>query len=101
MARFRKVGSSWRVEVTHDGISKSRLFPLKAHAMAWAVDTEREIDGSNGCFSEPVWAGLDPEWTVKDCIHSMTKATPLAVGTNDRVSEVGYRTEGPARFVHV
>lgn len=43
MPSFRKKNGAWEAMVAKKGIRKSRTFPSKAQAMAWAVDTERDI----------------------------------------------------------
>jgi len=45
MASFRKIGGVWRVEVYRHGVRRSARRATKALAMAWAVQTEAEIDG--------------------------------------------------------
>ena len=41
MASFRKRGSSWQAMVRANGISKSKSFPTKSAAVAWAAEIER------------------------------------------------------------
>lgn len=43
MASIRKHGQGWRAEVYKKGTRRSKKFRTKAEAMAWAVDTEREL----------------------------------------------------------
>lgn len=43
MATIRKRGSSYRVEISKNGIRKSATFKTKSEANAWAVDEERKI----------------------------------------------------------
>lgn len=44
MASFRKKKNGWEAMVAKKGMRKSRTFPTKGQAMAWAVDVERDID---------------------------------------------------------
>lgn len=49
MASILPHARGWRAQIAKQGIRKSRLFSTKARAMAWAVDTEREIEeGKSG-----------------------------------------------------
>jgi integrase len=43
MPSFRKRSKGWEAMVAKKGVRKSRTFPTKAQAMAWAVDVERDI----------------------------------------------------------
>jgi len=70
MPSFRKVGANWRAEVTRDGIRKSRVFPTKARAMAWAVDTEREIeDGKAGKIPDKSFGDLLGRYRDEVSVH--------------------------------
>ena len=44
MASIRKVGTVWRAEVFRHGVRRSARRATKALAMAWAVQTEQEIE---------------------------------------------------------
>lgn len=43
MASIRRHGKGWRAEVFRQGKRRSKVLATKAAAMAWAVDTEREL----------------------------------------------------------
>ena len=42
MASFQKRGDKWRAQIIIDGRRKSKSFPTKAHAQAWASMMERQ-----------------------------------------------------------
>jgi integrase len=60
MAYIRKVDGGWRAEVAKDGIRRSKTFPHKATATAWA--SQQETDIANGKV------GKYPAKTVSDAI---------------------------------
>lgn len=43
MATFRKRGNAWRAEVFKNGVRKSKTFPTKSQAQAWAIQIEGEL----------------------------------------------------------
>jgi integrase len=45
MAYFRRLKTGWRAQVEKAGIRRSRVFDLKADAVAWATKLEAEIEG--------------------------------------------------------
>lgn len=60
MAYLKKVPSGWRAQIERDGVRKSKTFPHKATAQAWAAQEENAIlSGSVGRF---------PAKTVSDAI---------------------------------
>ncbi|MCK3656399.1 integrase [Pasteurellaceae bacterium Macca] len=60
MATIRKRGSSYRVEISKNGIRKSATFKTKSEANAWAVDEERKI--------ESLAKGIAPDVLFRDVI---------------------------------
>jgi integrase len=59
MASIRKRGDAWVAEVFKRGIRRSRSFPTKQAAQAWARLTESEIDAGNRPSSLTVGQMLD------------------------------------------
>jgi len=52
MAKPRKVGKKWRIEVRRKGIHKSGTFSTKAEAVAWGENTTRLILGGTEEYSK-------------------------------------------------
>lgn len=59
MASIRQYGKKWRAEVYKGGARRSKVHDTKAAAMAWAVDTERELAAGGGIPDKPFSALLE------------------------------------------
>ncbi len=59
MASFKKIGSSWQVQIAIKGVREAKHFSTKAEATAWASERETEI-------RRQVATGIDARKTVGD-----------------------------------
>lgn len=64
MAKPRKVGSKWLVEVRRKGVSLSKTFATKQEAAVWAVNKEYELGAQTG--------GL-PNYTLRDAFDKYAR----------------------------
>lgn len=59
MATYRKRGESWQAIVDRHGVFKSKSFPTKSHAVAWATQIESEIlSGKRTAVSDKTFGDL-------------------------------------------
>ncbi|MBV7387914.1 site-specific integrase [Pasteurellaceae bacterium TAE3-ERU1] len=66
MATIRKYrGKSYRAEICVNGVRRSKLFPTRQEAQAWAVDTEREL--------KLIAGGKLPDITFREVIQRYMK----------------------------
>ncbi|GAB4294540.1 MAG: hypothetical protein Kow0083_07580 [Methylophaga sp.] len=73
MASFQKRGDKWRAQIIIDGRRKSKSFPTKAHAQAWASMMERQA-------AEQL-IGRYPNLKVKDlAVRYMKEVSPTKYG---------------------